>query len=78
MGSGWLLAVALAVLALAQAHSNCPVEYPRQHVAYHLGAGQSISIDGRLDDPAWAEVGWSEPFMDIQGAWRSGLSPFQA
>lgn len=28
------------------------------------------SIDGRLDDPAWREARWSEPFVDIEGAGR--------
>jgi len=27
-------------------------------------------IDGRLDDAAWDDVAWTEPFMDIEGARR--------
>ena len=41
---------------------------PRQYVAYRLADGQQLTLDGRLDDAAWAEVGWSEPFVDISEA----------
>lgn len=39
---------------------NSPVEcldfgLPRHYIAYHLN-GQSINIDGKLDDQAWLEV----------------------
>jgi hypothetical protein len=30
-------------------------------------AGQAIVIDGRLDDPAWADAPWTDPFVDIEG-----------
>ncbi|CAE7249136.1 CODM, partial [Symbiodinium pilosum] len=32
-----------------------------------LRQGQQISIDGRLEDEAWAEVPWLENFMDLAG-----------
>ena len=38
---------------------------PRRYVAYR--ASPPISIDGRLDDLAWAAAPWSEPFIDIEG-----------
>lgn len=44
-----------------------PVAPPRSYVCYKLGVNESIAIDGRLTEPAWAAVGWSEPFMDISG-----------
>jgi hypothetical protein len=38
---------------------------PRQYVAYRLAAGQALSLDGKLDEKAWAEVGWTSDFVDI-------------
>jgi len=35
---------------------------PRTYTAYHLN-GKTVNIDGRLDDPAWQEVPWTETFM---------------
>lgn len=41
---------------------NCSVPLPRHYVAYKLGSGESITVDGRLDDEAWADVPWTEDF----------------
>jgi thiamine biosynthesis lipoprotein ApbE len=38
---------------------------PRHYVAYR--APSPPSLDGRLDDPAWAAAVWTEPFVDIEG-----------
>ena len=38
--------------------------YPRQMLAYMVEEG-AISVDGKLNDPAWEEVDWSEHFVDI-------------
>ena len=38
---------------------------PRGYVCYR--ATGPITIDGKLDDPAWAAAPWSEPFRDIEG-----------
>ena len=48
--------------------SNCldcsfSASYPRHTVTYKLGS--PISVDGKLDEEAWTEVGWSEDFEDI-------------
>nr|AIG56287.1 secreted protein [Achlya hypogyna] len=40
--------------------------YPRRYPVYNLGTAK-VTVDGRLDEAAWAEVPWSEPFVDIQG-----------
>lgn len=40
-------------------------ELPRRYVCYRAAA--PIAIDGRLDDPAWADTEWTEPFADIEG-----------
>ena len=37
--------------------------YPVQYVAYRLGTPPVM--DGRLDDPAWTEVGFTNDFVDI-------------
>jgi hypothetical protein len=37
--------------------------YPRQYVAYKTD--HDLVIDGKLDDPAWMEVGFTEDFVDI-------------
>jgi hypothetical protein len=38
---------------------------PRGYVCYR--ARSPITIDGKLDDAAWADAPWSEPFVDIEG-----------
>lgn len=38
---------------------------PRGYVCYR--ANGPIKIDGKLDDPAWNAVPWSEAFVDIEG-----------
>lgn len=40
--------------------------YPRNYISYK--AENPPIIDGNLDDEAWQEVGWSEPFVDILGS----------
>lgn len=51
--------------------SECILPFPRSYVVYHLGEQETIDIDGKLDDKAWALVSWTEDFIDIQGAdWK--------
>ena len=38
---------------------------PRQAICYRTP--KPLTIDGRLDEPAWRETAWSDPFIDIQG-----------
>ncbi|MCP4594228.1 MAG: hypothetical protein GY842_26155 [bacterium] len=38
---------------------------PRRYVCSR--AQTPIVVDGRLNEPAWAEVPWTEPFIDIEG-----------
>ena len=47
--------------------------YPRQYIAYKT-ASSSLVVDGRLDDPAWLEVGFTERFVDISTATLPRLS----
>jgi hypothetical protein len=46
------------------------VEYrpPRGYVCYR--ADSPITIDGKLDDPAWKNIPWTEDFVDIEGESR--------
>ncbi len=38
---------------------------PRGYVSYR--AVSPVALDGRLDDPAWRAVPWSDDFVDIEG-----------
>jgi hypothetical protein len=62
------LAVGLLLAASAvRAVSECEFWdlYPRQYIAYKAEHGPVM--DGRLDEPFWEEVDFTEEFMDIQG-----------
>ena len=50
--------------SLAEDYSDT---YPRQYVAYKVtdGSLSPISLDGDLSKPVWAEVAWTEDFVDI-------------
>jgi hypothetical protein len=41
------------------------VPRPRVYICYRTP--EPITVDGRLDDRAWTEAEWSEPFVDIVG-----------
>ncbi|MCH2149882.1 MAG: hypothetical protein MK095_10670, partial [Phycisphaerales bacterium] len=41
------------------------LDAPRAYVAGQ--AAVPPVIDGRLDDPAWAEAPWTDDFIDIEG-----------
>ncbi|MFL5341858.1 MAG: carbohydrate-binding family 9-like protein [Gemmataceae bacterium] len=38
---------------------------PRGYVCYR--AAGPVTIDGKLDDPAWKDIPWSDDFVDIEG-----------
>ncbi|MCL6475376.1 MAG: carbohydrate-binding family 9-like protein [Firmicutes bacterium] len=42
-----------------------PLVYPRHYICYRVR--KPLAIDGRLDDPAWADTAWTEEFVDIEG-----------
>ncbi len=66
-----LSGVALAMLSGAAAAGPEPFPVPgipwapRQYVCYR--AAQAPAIDGRIDERAWTQAPWTEPFTDIQG-----------
>jgi hypothetical protein len=75
----WALGVSSARAAPASAPVPVPVDcafrdsYPAQYVVYKLaspaaGGGPAIALDGRLDEPAWAEVPFTADFVDISTA----------
>jgi hypothetical protein len=41
---------------------------PRGYVCAHTAT--PITIDGKLDDPAWADALWTEDFVDIEGTFK--------
>jgi len=55
------LVLALAFVCVAAA----PLPLARSYVCYRSPG--PITIDGRLDDPAWQSAPWSEAFVDILG-----------
>jgi hypothetical protein len=60
------------VLVAASFDCSFNASYPRQYVAYKTAHG--LVIDGKLDDAAWEEVGWTERFVDISTATLPRLS----
>jgi hypothetical protein len=70
-----LLAGVLCAIALSPASAQRPTPdleampfAPRRYVSYR--APSRINVDGKLDEPAWAAVAWTDAFMDIEGAGR--------
>ena len=54
----------IAILSSANSlDCSFAASYPKHTVAYKLDS--TIDIDGKLDEAGWAEVGWSEEFVDI-------------
>jgi hypothetical protein len=48
--------------------SRLHVRYPRQYAAFYLQRDEgAIAIDGLLNDSAWENVAFTDPFVDIQG-----------
>eukprot|EP01051_Picozoa_sp_SAG22_P027489 SAG22_NODE_9223_length_602_cov_0.769384_1_plen_125_part_10 len=41
------------------------IPYPETYVAYKVGPDDRLIVDGRLDDPAWQEVAFTDDFKDI-------------
>ena len=60
-----LVKIALAIGCLLAATTGTDVwkfleEYPRHHVVDMLAEGQTILIDGKPDENAWALTNWTE------------------
>ncbi|ORX90117.1 hypothetical protein K493DRAFT_340224 [Basidiobolus meristosporus CBS 931.73] len=52
-------------------NTACKVPSPKTHVSYR--ASGPIVLDGKLDDPAWEKVPWTDYFGNIQGP--AGIAP---
>jgi len=65
------IVVALVVLILlVSCNCECDIWIPKHYVAYHLNSNETITVDGKLDEPAWQNVAWTEDFQDIEGPRR--------
>jgi hypothetical protein len=60
----FLFLAGLGSLSVA-ARPEPPSSRPRGYVCYR--APSAITIDGKLDDPAWAAAPWTADFVDIEG-----------
>lgn len=63
--AGLLLLIRPEPVPVTDSVEFVPDPAPRGYVCYR--AGNPVIIDGKLDDPAWADAPWSEPFRDIEG-----------
>jgi hypothetical protein len=59
------VAGALACITIQAQTPPATHPHPRGYVAYRTTS--AVTVDGRLDDPAWAQAAWSEDFVDIEG-----------
>lgn len=71
-----ILSLAYSLIGLTDAvvtHSatdgldSCMADYPNQYEVFKLKQGETILVDGKLDEDAWNEAPWSESFKDIEG-----------
>jgi hypothetical protein len=69
-----MLIAPIVLLLVPPAPPQATVEDARGYVCYR--APGPIAVDGRLDDPGWAGIPWTEPFVDIEGDLKP-LPPFQ-
>jgi hypothetical protein len=47
---------------------NCnDLNYPKQYVVHKLKSTDVVVFDGRIDEPLWSEVPWTDKFVDIEG-----------
>ena len=76
-----MLALLLPCIASVSADDGWKFEsaYPPQYIAQRLSSGETITIDGNLDDPAWTSVAWTDkPFEDIAAPAFPHLTPPEA
>jgi hypothetical protein len=60
--------MSLAAVVLTGPATRTPTDSVRVYVAHR--AASTPVVDGKLDDAAWREARWTEPFVDIMGAAR--------
>lgn len=61
------VAYGCALLASLSAAAVTPplLPYPKAYGVHELASGETIKVDGVLNDTAWQEIGWSTDFVDI-------------
>src|SRR5215469_16071765 len=67
LAAGWMLAGTLSATAGYQSDWRDKMRriVPENYLCRHASA--PIVIDGKLDEPDWANAPWMEDFVDIQG-----------
>lgn len=71
-GGALALAVGGAIALAAQAEpprTQAPIPHPRGYVATRTAS--PLTVDGKLDDAAWAKAPWTDAFVDIEGERQS-------
>lgn len=63
--TGMLMVACMMLTAQAQTWDAMRDLTPRGHLVHR--ATEAVVVDGRLDDPAWQDAPWTEPFVDIEG-----------
>jgi hypothetical protein len=65
----FLCVLSLVAVVIAQdVPETCYDGYPRQYIAQRLQAGETITIDGRVDEAAWHKVADIGALHDIEGS----------
>ncbi len=64
-----LILLALALLASGNPEAIRPGPWP-PHTYACVRASSTVTVDGRLDDDAWAMAAWTSTFSDIEGDHR--------
>ena len=63
--SGKRLAIAISFLLATTASAFSADQLPKSYDCQR--AKKPLTIDGKLDDPAWKKAQWSDDFVDIEG-----------
>jgi len=74
MSVSHLLFLAVCVLSVV-VHSDediCTSDYPPQYIVYKLRSGETITLDGKIDEPAWNVQEMSD-LKDLSG----GADPYR-
>lgn len=61
----WLTCLILAAATTAATTAPAPAHPPTYSCP---AAGSPIVVDGKLDEPAWAQAAWTDNFADIRGS----------
>jgi hypothetical protein len=65
VGSDGALTLRPSTSSLSSCREVISAHYPRQYVAYKASNGSVPILDGRLDEPFWQDVPFTDDFVDI-------------